>query len=220
MDVIGSNTQSGAKIETWTKNVSGYENQVVKFIEVAGPWTRDPTTSTTQMTYPNDKLGIGTSSIDASYKLVVQGGSSGFNDAAGVNGITICPNNGGFNQIYSNHWSGSTNLPLSFGTLTSQNAMVILNNGNVGLGITNPSCRLAVNGTIRAKEIVVTAAGWPDYVFKSDYNLKPLNEVEKFIKENHHLENVPSEKRLWKKACPWEKCKLNFCRNLRRLRST
>lgn len=36
----------------------------------------------------------------------------------------------------------------------------------------------------------------PDYVFRKDYNLSPLNEVEEFIKKNKHLPNVPSEEEI------------------------
>lgn len=52
---------------------------------------------------------------------------------------------------------------------------------------------LAVNGNIKAKEIKVTttAAEWPDYVFKTDYNLRSLSKTEEFIKENGHLPEVP-----------------------------
>ncbi len=35
-----------------------------------------------------------------------------------------------------------------------------------------------------------------DFVFNSDYKLKPLSEVEKFIKDNHHLPNVASAKEM------------------------
>ena len=38
----------------------------------------------------------------------------------------------------------------------------------------------------------VALTGWPDYVFENDYNLMPLNEVEKFIGDNKHLPGVPS----------------------------
>ncbi|MCC5939257.1 MAG: hypothetical protein JJU34_18400 [Lunatimonas sp.] len=50
-----------------------------------------------------------------------------------------------------------------------------------------------VNGTVKAKEVNITTAGWPDYVFKSDYNLMPLSEVEGFIRQNGHLPNIPNE---------------------------
>ena len=45
-----------------------------------------------------------------------------------------------------------------------------------------------------AEEVEVTINGWADYVFQNDYTLKPLHEVEQFIKENKHLPEVPSEK--------------------------
>jgi hypothetical protein len=46
--------------------------------------------------------------------------------------------------------------------------------------------------TEKVKVAVATSAAWADYVFASDYNLKPLSEVESFIKENKHLPNIPS----------------------------
>lgn len=62
----------------------------------------------------------------------------------------------------------------------------------VGIGTQNPgSFRLAVNGKIRAKEIVVEA-GWADYVFEPDYELMPLSEVKAFIDDHGHLPDVPS----------------------------
>lgn len=71
---------------------------------------------------------------------------------------------------------------------------VVLANGNVGIGSVNPSSKLSVNGTIKTKEVNVTATGWADYVFKPGYNLIPLSEVEEYIAQNGHLPNVPSEK--------------------------
>ena len=44
----------------------------------------------------------------------------------------------------------------------------------------------------RVRVAVSTSSKWADYVFKDDYNLMPLHEVEKFINENDHLPNVPS----------------------------
>lgn len=35
-----------------------------------------------------------------------------------------------------------------------------------------------------------------DYVFNPDYDLKPLSEVEAFVKENKHLPEIPSEKQM------------------------
>jgi len=61
-----------------------------------------------------------------------------------------------------------------------------------GIGVSDPGTyKLAVNGNIRAKEIKVET-GWADYVFKDDYLLPTLQEVEQHIKEKGHLINIPS----------------------------
>jgi len=70
--------------------------------------------------------------------------------------------------------------------------LTIAQNNNVGIGTTIPSHKLSVNGIIRSKEVVVESANWPDYVFTNQYPLKPLDEVEQFIKQNKHLPNIPS----------------------------
>ena len=69
--------------------------------------------------------------------------------------------------------------------------MTILGNGNVGIGTSNPTKLLSVNGTIQAKEVLVNT-GWSDYVFNPDYHLRQLSDVAAFIKENHHLPEIPS----------------------------
>ncbi|SNY99686.1 hypothetical protein [Flagellimonas pacifica] len=67
-------------------------------------------------------------------------------------------------------------------------------NGNVGIGTKNAgSWKLAIKGKIRAEEIKVET-GWADYVFKENYNLPTLVEVEKHIQEKGHLINIPSAK--------------------------
>ncbi|MEQ9403978.1 MAG: hypothetical protein RIM99_10350 [Cyclobacteriaceae bacterium] len=64
--------------------------------------------------------------------------------------------------------------------------------GNVGIGTTTPTEKMEVNGTIRSKEIKVEAAPWPDYVFADNYNLPSLEEIEKFIKSEGHLPEIPT----------------------------
>ncbi len=72
--------------------------------------------------------------------------------------------------------------------------MRIDQNGNVGIGTTNPgSWKLAVNGKIRAKEIKVET-GWADFVFYDDYELPTLREVETHILQKGHLKDIPSTK--------------------------
>ncbi len=64
---------------------------------------------------------------------------------------------------------------------------------NVGIGTTNiGSYKLAVNGSIRSKEVKVEA-NWSDFVFFKDYELRTLEEVEQYINEKGHLPEIPSE---------------------------
>jgi len=66
--------------------------------------------------------------------------------------------------------------------------------GNVGIGTDDPgSYRLAVNGHIRTKEITVES-DWSDFVFEDNYQLMPLDKLEKHIKEEKSLPGIPKEK--------------------------
>ncbi|MFZ1676283.1 MAG: hypothetical protein WAT91_03365 [Saprospiraceae bacterium] len=90
-----------------------------------------------------------------------------------------------------------------FGTFTNHKMRIFANgvsviniapDGNIGMGLENPLAgyRLSVNGSIKAKEIVVETVGFPDYVFAPDYKSLSLSEVERFIQLHHHLPNIPS----------------------------
>jgi len=70
----------------------------------------------------------------------------------------------------------------------------------VGINTANPQSELAVAGTITAKAVTVTLSGWSDFVFNNNYNLKPLSDVENYIKTNNHLEGIPSEKEVKSKG--------------------
>jgi len=56
----------------------------------------------------------------------------------------------------------------------------------------NVKLHLTPDGVLRAKEVLVTLTGWPDYVFEEDYALMSLQETEQFIKENKRLPAIPS----------------------------
>jgi hypothetical protein len=65
--------------------------------------------------------------------------------------------------------------------------------GDVGVGtLDTKGYKLAVNGKVRAQEIKVETANWPDYVFAKDYVLPSLKETEKHIQEKGHLPGIPS----------------------------
>ena len=52
---------------------------------------------------------------------------------------------------------------------------------------------LAVNGdAIFKRAVVKNYANWADFVFEEKYSLQPLEELERFIKSNKHLPDVPT----------------------------
>ena len=72
------------------------------------------------------------------------------------------------------------------------NQVTIAANGNVGIDQKNPQDKLEVNGQIHAKSVKVDLKEWADFVFEEAYNLPQLREIEKYIKENGHLPEIPS----------------------------
>ncbi|PXV69283.1 hypothetical protein CLV62_101552 [Dysgonomonas alginatilytica] len=74
--------------------------------------------------------------------------------------------------------------------------LAINQEGNVGIGTSNPQKLLDVKGTIHAQNIEVDLNGWSDFVFDKDYKLPTLQEVENHINEHNHLPDIPSKKQV------------------------
>ena len=136
----------------------------------------------------NGNIGIGTSSPAA--RLHVKG-------ISGTSEIMRLTDYGDHSELRI-HVTGSRTEFQSWGEAAATNptipAPLILNpsGGSVGIGTTNPgSYKLAVNGSVHAKEVVVET-GWSDFVFEDDYRLPPLAEVEQHIKTHKHLPDIPS----------------------------
>ena len=65
--------------------------------------------------------------------------------------------------------------------------------GKVGIGTTNPPEILTVKGNILCVEIkVIENVPESDFVFEEDYPLMSIKELEIYVKENHHLPEIPS----------------------------
>ncbi|MCH7498188.1 MAG: hypothetical protein IH971_10095 [Candidatus Marinimicrobia bacterium] len=149
---------------------------------------------------PTNRLSFGTSSIistatsdgsDSDYLRITGGGTASSTRGA----ILLLYGNEHANtgQVHINS-GGVSGGDIIFNTGASGEVVRIKAGGNMGIGTTNPGTyKLAVNGEIRAKEVIVET-GWSDFVFEEHYALRPLSEVEAFIKANKHLPDIPSEK--------------------------
>ncbi|CAH0250075.1 hypothetical protein [Chryseobacterium sp. Bi04] len=79
--------------------------------------------------------------------------------------------------------------------------LYLANNGKIAMGTKNINCAdcdsylLFVKDGIKTEKVkveIASANGWADYVFKKDYKLMGLSEVEKHIQDKGHLPNIPS----------------------------
>lgn len=60
---------------------------------------------------------------------------------------------------------------------------------------TGSTYKLAVSGGIITEKVRVATNGspfWADFVFEPNYNLRPLSELDKYIKLNKHLPQIPT----------------------------
>jgi len=185
------------------------DNASLAFLDI------DYGTSGTALTINSDKnIGIGVT--NPSQKLEVNGNGqftgsivSSISDVVGgcillKNPSKTSPDTASSWNIYNMTGAYGNSLQfwaydnLGCGTGLCHNRFTIMDNGNVGIGQSNPTNKLDVNGKIHSKEVKVDMTGWSDFVFKKDYALPTLEEVEKQIAEKGHLENIPSEEEVLK----------------------
>lgn len=122
-------------------------------------------------------VGSGSGGSNASTSIGVEGAASG------TAGTRI--------GIRGNASGGTTNWAGFFGT----GNVYITNELRIGSGAESGATgyKVAIDGKMIAEEVRVQLSGdWPDYVFKDDYHLQSLSDVDKFIKNNGHLPGIPS----------------------------
>ncbi|WP_190808392.1 fibronectin type III domain-containing protein [Flagellimonas sp. S3867] len=87
----------------------------------------------------------------------------------------------------------------SGGSVWSESNSVASYSGDVAIGTSAVPAgyKMAIDGKLITEEVKVQLSGnWPDYVFKEDYDLPTLEEIQKHIEEKGHLPNIPSAKEI------------------------
>jgi hypothetical protein len=105
--------------------------------------------------------------------------------------LVIWSNSGANNYLVLQPSWGNTGV----GTYTPNAKFHVNGTQLIGSNSANPATgyQLSVDGKIIAEEVKVQlSTSWPDYVFADDYRLLPIEELEKSIRQNKHLPNIPS----------------------------
>lgn len=139
------------------------------------------------------------STINATGNITSSATIAGTNLTA-TNNITAGGNIAGINLNASGTVTATGNITTVLGTIAGANVnatnnLSVGNRVTIGTVNTPTGYRLYVADGILTEKVKVavrTSANWADYVFKSDYKLRPLHEVEQFIQKNGHLPGVPS----------------------------
>jgi len=140
-------------------------------------------------TFPSSgSVGIGTTTPNRKLQVNSDNPGSGITDWIAGNFGGTSGNRVVIGLLYGVATIGTHNNSLS----AWDNLALNPDGGNVGIGTSFPAEKLSVNGNIRAKEVKVETANWPDYVFETGYKLPTLKETENYIRKNGHLPEIPT----------------------------
>lgn len=138
------------------------------------------------------------------------GGAGTSNGTAGTAGTANTGGGGGGGWSYSGGIGGAGGSGIIIIRYQFQNTRslwitsannIFYDAGSVGIGTVNindANYKLFVETGIRTRKVKVDQSSWPDYVFHKEYKLLSLEEIEKYIKANQHLPEVPSFKEVEK----------------------
>lgn len=105
------------------------------------------------------------------------------------------------------HSANNNNNVFSIKNTEDQDIFKIYGNGKLEIRSSNDNSKVVTlknsadqeiynvygNGNVWAKEVKVALQNpYPDYVFEESYKMMSINDLEKFIKTNKHLPNIPS----------------------------
>ena len=155
--------------------------------------------------YNTGKVGIGTNTPKHTIHLFGTGtGGGGSKIAFGdCNTFEYAHQYGGLNCLVGEYGDTDTDKLHLHGKTG-----IILTTGNYQFGYHQKVIDISyeggnivrLNGKLLANEVEVVFNVWADHVFKEDYELKTIHEVNNFIKENGHLPDVPNEEEVKKEG--------------------
>ncbi len=129
-----------------------------------------------------------------------RGNNYGINYYAADSGVDLAGNS--FNNPAGLYFYPNNGDDFFIGARPSYIKVLVLGrNHKIGMGTDNFTCnncmdyRLFVKDGIKTEKVKVEIAasnGWADYVFKKDYKLMPLKDLQSYIDENGHLPEVPT----------------------------
>lgn len=138
------------------------------------------------------RVGIGTSTPAALLHVAGRGLFKGTGEVLAIDG-TSNPNIAFYNNGTYKSFISQSSSELFIGV---NNAKLHLDATQIAIGGVIPAAsayKLTVTGKIICEELKVQLQGaWPDYVFKKEYGLMPMDELREFISENNHLPNIPA----------------------------
>jgi len=128
-----------------------------------------------------EALGYGTSYLGFN-SFRRQGTWELHGDGAHNGGAAIYSDVGGTIHFAPIASSGGWTQTLTDADVRARRAMTVAASGDV-----------RVKGLLVAKEVEVTLDGFYDRVFDEDYDLMPIDELERYVRANRHLPDVPPE---------------------------
>ncbi len=152
------------------------------------------TGSNPYMSLSQGRLGVGI--YDPAARLDLQEGNNSYSTFIARNIHTV----GGGYCILSNVKLDQTKALAVVNSNTGWvENFVVLGNGQTQIGVkkstAHANAMLMVDGKVVCKDLYVTATSdWPDFVFKPDYKLPKLTDIETYYKQNGHLPLIPSER--------------------------
>jgi len=133
--------------------------------------------------------GFEKTSIGPASGSLVGTGYLGFNAARSGSTWTVNadPSHNGGGVIYGDIFGNINFAPIADVGYTTQT----LTDATVKSKI---AFQISASGLVRAKQIKVETANWPDFVFNKSYKLQSLNSLALYIDKNHHLPELPAAK--------------------------